>query len=349
MTSAVRSSLHVRKPARRNLTTRRPRAVLKALTVGAAVIVGGTGSTAAVVVGGAWISAASRKADADIRSAATLAPPSNPQVQLALAAGEAAPPVAVADAPATVPSAGAPTASSTVALAFAALVPSGKPENPWAGARAKPAADLDRTGSVAVETPKLASLGLASVDASAIPSTPDIARARPSPRAGPQLASLTPPTDLGIVPEEDPGPQRTAIYDITAQAVYLPNGEKLEAHSGLGDLMDDPSHVHRRMRGATPPNTYRLSLRESLFHGVRAIRMTPEDDGKMYGRDGILAHTYMLGPNGQSNGCVSFKDYQKFLRAYLRGEIDRMVVVARLPKPPRFYARAKGKREDKAL
>ena len=50
----------------------------------------------------------------------------------------------------------------------------------------------------------------------------------------------------------------------------------------------------------------------------------------MFGRDGMLAHTYMLGANGQSNGCVSFKDYQKFLSAVLRGEVDRLVVVANL-------------------
>ena len=54
----------------------------------------------------------------------------------------------------------------------------------------------------------------------------------------------------------------------------------------------------------------------------------------MYGRDGILAHTYMLGPNGQSNGCVSFKDYDAFLHAYLRGEVDRIVVVPHLQEPP---------------
>jgi hypothetical protein len=59
----------------------------------------------------------------------------------------------------------------------------------------------------------------------------------------------------------------------------------------------------------------------------------------MFNRDGILAHSYMLGPNGQSNGCVSFKDYPKFLRAYLRGEIDRIVVVSRLARPPVFAAR----------
>jgi hypothetical protein len=42
----------------------------------------------------------------------------------------------------------------------------------------------------------------------------------------------------------------------------------------------------------------------------------------------------MLGPNGESNGCVSFKDYPAFLNAYLRGEITRLVVVQRLDDPP---------------
>ena len=46
---------------------------------------------------------------------------------------------------------------------------------------------------------------------------------------------------------------KTAVYDISARAVYLPNGQKLEAHSGLGVKMDDPRYVHVRMRGATPP------------------------------------------------------------------------------------------------
>ncbi len=129
---------------------------------------------------------------------------------------------------------------------------------------------------------------------------------------------------------------RTAVYDIAAHTVYLPNGQRLEAHSGLGDKLDDPRYVSVRMRGPTPPNVYDLTLREDLFHGVRAIRLNPVDDNKMYGRAGMLAHTYMLGPNGQSNGCVSFRDYDKFLNAFLRGEVDRMVVVSSLPRPPRF-------------
>jgi hypothetical protein len=54
----------------------------------------------------------------------------------------------------------------------------------------------------------------------------------------------------------------------------------------------------------------------------------------MYGRAGILAHSYMLGPNGQSNGCVSFSNYPEFLNAFLKGEVTRLAVVERLESPP---------------
>jgi hypothetical protein len=96
----------------------------------------------------------------------------------------------------------------------------------------------------------------------------------------------------------------------------------------------DPSHVNAKGRGPTPPNVYDLTLREELFHGVRAIRLNPVDESKMFGRDGILAHTYMLGPNGQSNGCVSFSNYNAFLTAYLSGEVARLVVVDHLANQP---------------
>jgi hypothetical protein len=116
--------------------------------------------------------------------------------------------------------------------------------------------------------------------------------------------------------------------------VYLPNGRRLEAHSGLGAHMDDIRYVNLKARGPTPPNVYQLTMREEIFHGVRAIRLNPVDETRMYGRDGILAHTYMLGPNGQSNGCISFADYNAFLNAFQRGEIDRIVVVERLGNRP---------------
>ncbi len=174
--------------------------------------------------------------------------------------------------------------------------------------------------------------------APAIPMPP--APAIPSPaapavaerRAGPRLAYADPKSLL--TPDS-----HTAIYDIVAHTVYLPGGERLEAHSGLGRFLDDPRFITQRARGPTPPNAYHLTLRGELFHGVRAIRLTPEDDRKMFGRDGILAHSYMLGPSGQSFGCVSFKNYPEFLSAFLRGEIDRLVVVPHLEAQP-FSVRA---------
>jgi type VI secretion system (T6SS) effector TldE1-like protein len=150
------------------------------------------------------------------------------------------------------------------------------------------------------------------------------------------LASLSP--DGGLVGS---GPDLTslgydnltAVYDISARAVYLPNGSKLEAHSGFGRLMDDPNHVSERMVGATPPTVYDLKLRERLFHGIEAIRMIPVDGNATLGRSGLLAHSYMLGPNGDSNGCVSIKDYERFLKAFKDGEIRRLVVVPSLDNP----------------
>ncbi|MBR0780948.1 DUF2778 domain-containing protein [Bradyrhizobium iriomotense] len=123
----------------------------------------------------------------------------------------------------------------------------------------------------------------------------------------------------------------TAVYDITAKTVYLPDGTRLEAHSGLGSNLDDPRSQRTRMRGVTPPHIYTLKPREALFHGVPALRLTPiGGESAIYGRDGLLAHTFMLGPNGDSNGCVSFKDYYAFLDAYRNKGIRKLAVLARV-------------------
>lgn len=148
-----------------------------------------------------------------------------------------------------------------------------------------------------------------------------------------RLASLTPDSGLfGKAPDLAAlgYDSRTAVYDIKAKALYLPSGVVIEAHSGMGALMDDPDHVDQRMVGATPPATYDLKPREKLFHGVRALRMTPTDGTSALGRVGLLTHTYMLGPRGDSNGCVSIKDYDRFLKAYDNGEFNRLVVVPSL-------------------
>jgi hypothetical protein len=123
--------------------------------------------------------------------------------------------------------------------------------------------------------------------------------------------------------------QWTGVYDISAHTVYMPDGTQLEAHSGLRESLDDPANVDQKDRGPTPPNVYNLALREKSFHGVRALRLIPVDDKKTYGRTGLLAHSFMLGPNGDSNGCLSLKDYDTFLHAYMNHQIKRLVVVAR--------------------
>jgi hypothetical protein len=189
--------------------------------------------------------------------------------------------------------------------------------------RTLPAAEPGRGSWAPPESPKRqnARMAMLAPVAAAVTRGPVAAQADASGRCAKCAASADPGT-------------RTAIYDITARVVYLPNGEKLEAHSGLGEHMDDPRSVGVKNRGATPPNVYQLSLRERLFHGDRAIRLTPVEPDKMFGREGILAHSYLLGPNGESNGCVSISDYPKFLDAFLNGEIDRLVVVERLAEPP---------------
>ena len=123
----------------------------------------------------------------------------------------------------------------------------------------------------------------------------------------------------------------TAVYDISAHTVYLPDGTKLEAHSGLGSRLDDPGSAPIKMHGVTPPHIYELKPREALFHGVPALRLNPiGGEDAIYGRVGLLAHTYMLGPNGDSNGCVSFRDYNAFLNAYRNQGIKKLAVVAKV-------------------
>jgi hypothetical protein len=146
------------------------------------------------------------------------------------------------------------------------------------------------------------------------------------------LASLT-PTEGIFAPKADLSAlgydNETAVYDISNHVVYLPNGSKLEAHSGLGGTRDDPAHVSEHSVGATPPAVYELKPRESLFHGVQALRMNPVE-GSALGRTGLLVHPYMLGPNGDSNGCVSVRDYDRFLAAYQHGDFKRLAVVPNL-------------------
>ena len=182
-----------------------------------------------------------------------------------------------------------------------------------------------------------ATYNLASADVVAPATTGSIGAAtKPAVALAPQAPPMKPaaPALAYANPDVPMRDNHTAIYDIVAHVVYMPDGERLEAHSGLGRMLDDPQYASAKARGPTPPNVYDLTLRSGLFHGVQALRLNPVKDSKMYGRDGILAHTYMLGASGASFGCVSFKHYDAFLQAFRRGEVNRMVVVPHLQEPP---------------
>ena len=145
------------------------------------------------------------------------------------------------------------------------------------------------------------------------------------------VTSSIAPTQNPALGGSAPYDRSTAVYDISAHTVYLPDGSKLEAHSGLGSKLDDPRSAPIRMHGVTPPHIYELTPREALFHGVAALRLKPiGGEEAIFGRSGLLAHTFMLGPNGDSNGCVSFRDYNAFLNAYRNQGIKRLAVVARV-------------------
>ena len=68
--------------------------------------------------------------------------------------------------------------------------------------------------------------------------------------------------EIKLPPEAD---AHTAVYDIEGHLVYLPSGEKLEAHSGIGKWLDNARYVKEKGRGPTPPNVYHLVLRKSTF------------------------------------------------------------------------------------
>ncbi len=167
---------------------------------------------------------------------------------------------------------------------------------------------------------------------------PQLAALPPQPRSQPKSG------EFGILDKLFADPDRaakavlaanpnTALYDIAKRVIYLPDGDKLEAHSGYGQWIDDPDSVDRKDVGVTPPNVYAVSFREKPFHGVRALRMKPVGSGNMYGRGGILAHSYLLGDGGASNGCISVRDYDKFLKAYEDGKFNQIIVLRSADEP----------------
>jgi hypothetical protein len=221
------------------------------------------------------------------------------------------------------------TSSPAAPVQLAAVAPASR------SAEAQPAKSPGATIRDMAQRAKAAVMSIASADR---PSVVEKLWGKPQPRNSllayasadaSSTSSLGPSQNLALEGTQPRYDQSTAVYDISAHMVYLPDGTRLEAHSGLGSSLDDPRSARVRMRGVTPPHLYELTPREALFHGVPALRLNPVGgEGAIYGRAGLLAHTFMLGPRGDSNGCVSFRDYNAFLNAYRNHGIRRLAVVA---------------------
>jgi hypothetical protein len=222
-----------------------------------------------------------------------------------------------------------PVSSPPAPVRVAAVAP------PSRSAEVQPARTPGTTIRDMAQRAKAAVMSIASADK---PSIVEKLWGKPRPRSSllayasadvSSTSSFGPKQNLALEGTQPRYDQSTAVYDISAHMVYLPDGTRLEAHSGLGSSLDDPRSARVRMRGVTPPHLYELTPREALFHGVPALRLHPVGgEETIYGRAGLLAHTFMLGPRGDSNGCVSFRDYNAFLNAYRNHGIRRLAVVA---------------------
>src|SRR6267154_2130171 len=239
-----------------------------------------------------------------------------------------------ASLPAPAPKISAPeTAPSSIMFneRFAASAPQGEPSRAVEATQVAEAARVEAPKKA--ETPRLAEAPKPK-EAAPQPAPAQVALNVPPPAPAPvskQAEAKPPAKGPGASVRDMAQRAKTAVYDIAAKMVYLPDGTRLEAHSGLGSKLDDARYSHVRMQGVTPPHIYELTPREALFHGVPALRLSPiGGEEKIFGRSGLLAHTYMLGPNGDSNGCVSFKDYYAFLNAYRNQGIRRLAVLARV-------------------
>ncbi|WP_246091839.1 DUF2778 domain-containing protein [Aliirhizobium smilacinae] len=209
-----------------------------------------------------------------------------------------------------------PPAADTYALPKAGPLPVIRPAAGMRGDDAKPAGRANALAAIASVAPQKPG----KADGDDKPTVLAFAKPDNPMREEPVTPSAPSPKWQGLG-------TKVAIYDITNGVVHMPNGTKLEAHSGIGSMRDNPKFTHVKMRGPTPPGTYKLSMRESLFHGVAAIRLTPTDGKPPQGRTGLLAHSFLLRVRGDSHGCVAFADYDRFLKAFQRGEITHMIIV----------------------
>jgi len=117
--------------------------------------------------------------------------------------------------------------------------------------------------------------------------------------------SIPNPAKASAMGNAAPYDRATAVYDISARTVYLPDGHPAGSPFRARRKLDDPRYVHVRMHGATPPHVYSWSRARRWFHGVPALRLKPVGgEEAIFGRTGLLAHTYMLAQRRFQRLCL---------------------------------------------
>ncbi len=77
--------------------------------------------------------------------------------------------------------------------------------------------------------------------------------------------------------------QGTAVYDISAHTVYMPDGTKLEAHSGFGKRLDDPTRVAERISRSHSTGCLYPRIARSTFSRGTSFTTYPGRRRKSFG------------------------------------------------------------------
>ena len=155
--------------------------------------------------------------------------------------------------------------------------------------------------------------------------------------SGPALAYAVPEGGVtGIARSVISGGQsgynrRTAIYDISAHTVYLPNGAT--AGGAFGSRRRDRTiraSCMKECAGRRHQMFTSLLRANSFFMGFKRCVSNPSARAIFSDAPDFWRILICSCANGASNGCVSFKNYDAFLQAYQNGEIKHLAVVAHL-------------------
>lgn len=127
-----------------------------------------------------------------------------------------------------------------------------------------------------------------------------------------------------------PGDRQTAVYDISAHTVYLPDGTRPEAHPARPKLDDRACCVRRDDWKVTPPHIYesRRRAKRCSMACSRLVAHAIGGEDKIFGCRPPRITTYMLGSNGDPMAVCRSRITAAVFNAYRNHGIRRLAVPA---------------------